>query len=92
MELDVIDAVQIRLDDHHRRLTDLEQTRPAVIAQQMRDTRDDVNEIKKSIEKLDAKIDDRAGSMVKALYVAAVSFAASTVGLSLTAYLIWGSS
>lgn len=83
------DPVQYRLDDHGRRIGGLE-VQSGRTDEKVNATVKNVEGLKEGIKALDEKIDEKVGSMVKALYVAAVSFAASAVGLSLTAYAIWG--
>lgn len=43
------DAIQVRLDEQNRRLIELERTQPAVIANEVRQLRTDVHELREEI-------------------------------------------
>lgn len=75
----MIDAVQTRLEDHGRRLADLERTQPAVIAKE-------VDELGKDM--LDLRDEMRA--LKRALYSVALSVMAAALIFAATANSLWG--
>ena len=70
-----VEAVRVRLDDHHRRLTELEQTKPAVIANDVEALRRDIAELAEE---------------VRALRRVGWSIAGSLLVVAVTAYQIAG--
>jgi transposase-like protein len=73
------DVFQVRLDEHHRRLSELERTQPAVLAAELRELRNDLAEVRE---------EQRATK--RALYTVALSVAAGAVTFAFTAFQIWG--
>lgn len=75
----MIDAVQVALADHARRLADLERTQPAVIAAKVEELGKDVLELR-----------DEMRALKRALYGLAFSIAGGAVLFAFTAFQIWG--
>ncbi len=44
------EAIQVRLDEHARRLSNLERTEPAVLAVEVRQLRDDVHDLREDLK------------------------------------------
>ena len=74
-----VEAIQVRLDEHGRRLTDLERTQPAVLAAELRELRADLAEVRE---------EQRATK--RALYTVALSVTAAAVTFAFTVFQIWG--
>lgn len=75
----MIDGVQARLEDHGRRLTDLERTQPAVTASEVKALAQDVHDLR-----------DEMRALKRALYGLAFSIAGGAVLFAFTAFQIWG--
>jgi hypothetical protein len=71
----VQDAIHVRLDEHARRLAELERTQPAVVASQVQGIKEDLTEIREEIR-----------SFKRAAYSLAISIAGGAVIVALTAW------
>lgn len=72
------DAVRVRLDEHSRRLDALERTEPAVIANQVRELRTDVQELREEV-----KANKRAQwALASAIVIGALSIAATAIQIA----------
>lgn len=69
------DAIHVRLDEHSRRLADLERTQPAVVANEVQGIKEDVRDIK-----------DEIRSFKRAAYTLATTIAGGAVVVAFTAW------
>lgn len=76
-----MEAVRVRLDDHARRLSELEQNHPAVQAVELRELREDVRELR-----------DEVKANKRAQWTLAAAIVAGAVTLAFTAVQIAGGS
>jgi predicted component of type VI protein secretion system len=72
-------VLQVRLDEHARRLRDLEETKPAVIANEVSALSRDFLELR-----------DEMRALKRALYGLTISIASGAVIFAFTAFQIWG--
>lgn len=77
----MIDAVNVRLEEHSRRIDRLEESRPAVIAAHVDELRQDVLDLRREVT-----------SLKRSFYTFALSITGSTILLSFTAFQVWGQS
>lgn len=73
------DAIHVRLDEHARRLGELERTQPAVVASEVRGIQHDLEDLR-----------DEMRALRRALYGVALSVASGAVIFAFTAFQIWG--
>lgn len=73
------DAIHVRLDEHARRLGELERTQPAVVASEVRGIQHDLEDLR-----------DEMRALRRALYGVALSVAGGAVIFAFTAFQIWG--
>lgn len=73
------DAIHVRLDEHARRLAELERTQPAVVASEVRGIQHDLEGLQ-----------DEMRALRRALYGVALSVAGGAVIFAFTAFQIWG--
>lgn len=72
------DVLQVRLDDHARRITDLERTQPAVISAEVKELRADVQELRDEV-----RANKRAQwSLAVAILVGAITLAFTALQIS----------
>lgn len=72
------EAVQVRLEEHHRRLTNLERTEPAVIATEVRELRSDLQELRDEV-----RANKRAQwALASAIVVGALSIAVTAIQIA----------
>lgn len=74
-----VEAVHVRLEEHHRRLAELESTRPAVIANDVESLRRDINELTEEVR-----------GLRRAWWSVSLTLAASMIGIAFTAYQLAG--
>lgn len=74
-----VEAVRVRLDEHHRRLTELEHTQPAVIATEVKELREDVRELR-----------DKVAANTRAQWSLAVAIVVGAISLAFTALQVSG--
>ena len=87
------DAVLVRLEravttleDHGRRLTSLEDVRPAVLAAEVRELREDIAEVRAELR----DVRDELKANRRSLYTVALSVAGGAITFAFTAFQIWG--
>jgi hypothetical protein len=74
-----VDAIQVRLEEHARRIAELERTQPAVTASHVADVQEDVRELKEEMK-----------AQKRALYAVALSVASGAVIFAFSAFTVWG--
>lgn len=74
-----LERAVVTLEDHDRRLLDLEHANPAVIAAEVRELRADNVELKAEMK-----------AIKRALYTVALSVAGGALTFAFTAFQIWG--
>ena len=75
----MIDAVTVRLEDHARRLHDLESARPAVVANEVANLHRDIGDLREEVR-----------SLRRALYTVALTVAGGAITFAFTAFQLWG--
>ena len=75
-----LERVATTVEDHARRLRELEAAQPAVLAAEVRELRADVLETKEELK-----------ATKRALYTVALSVAGGAITFAFTAFQIWGS-
>ena len=73
------EAVQVRLEEHHRRLSELERTQPAVMASELREVRADIREI-----------NDKLTASTRAQWAVAMAIVVGSLSIAVTAIQIAG--
>jgi hypothetical protein len=75
-----LERVTATLEDHSRRLGEIERVQPAVVAAEVRELRTDVLELREEVR-----------ATKRALYTVALSVAGGAITFAFTAFQIWGS-
>lgn len=75
-----LERLATTVEDHTRRITELEATQPAVLAAEVRELRADVIETKNELK-----------ATKRALYTVALSVAGGAITFAFTAFQLWGS-
>lgn len=76
-----VEAIGVRLEEHGRRIGEIERTQPAVTASQVRELGQDIIELREEMR-----------ALKRALYSLAISITGGAVLFAFTAFQIWGSS